>query len=100
MQKFLALPRYPFNRLIIEDAPEHAGVYGLFEGEELIYLGVGHSIRDCLRRHQDGALGECTMNATRYTWEITVWPAFRESEILAGFQQQIGVVPRCQGKAV
>jgi hypothetical protein len=40
------------------------------------------------------------MNATRYTWEITVWPAFRESEILAGFQQQIGVVPRCQGKAV
>ena len=99
MQKFLALPRYPFNRIIIEDAPEQSGIYGLFEGDELIYIGAADSIRDCLRRHQDGALGVCTLKATRYTWEISVWPAFRESEVLSAFQERIGVGPRCQGKA-
>ena len=99
MEKFLKLPRYPFTRAMLEHAPEQSGVYGLFDGAELVYVGKSASIRAALLLHQDGAAGECTMRATAYTWEITIWPAARETEILARFHQSHRRDPRCQGKA-
>jgi hypothetical protein len=39
MEKLLKLPRYPFTRAMIEYAPDTHGVYGLFEGEAMIYIG-------------------------------------------------------------
>lgn len=104
MQAFLALPRYPFNRAAIEFAPEEAGIFGLFDGKELVYIGRAtdredHSIRALLLRHQDGAMGDCTMKATQYTWEITVWgAAARETELLARHFQSTHREPRCQSK--
>jgi len=104
MQAFLALPRYPFTRAAIEFAPEEAGVFGLFDGSELIYIGRAmdreqQSIRALLLRHQDGANGECTMRASHYTWEITVWGgAARETELLARHFQSYRNEPRCQSK--
>jgi hypothetical protein len=102
MEKFLQLPRYAFSRRMIEHAPEEPGVYGLFEGLELIYVGRAsdreHAIRACLLAHQDGALGECTMRATTYTWEISLWPVQRESEVLAAFAERYRRAPRCQKK--
>ena len=101
MQAFLALPRYPFTRAAIEFAPEEAGIFGLFDGKELIYIGraenrVAHNIRALLLRHQDGAMGECTMKATHYTWEITIWgAAARETELLARHFQTHQREPRC-----
>ncbi len=101
MEQFLKLPRYAFTRAAIEHAPEETGVYALFDGEEIIYLGRAstreRSIRRCLLEHQDGARGACTMKATRYTWEISVWPAARETELLARFFREHRREPRCQG---
>src|SRR3954469_14760396 len=101
MLAFLALPRYPFTRGAIEFAPEEPGIFGLFDGTELIYVGRAEdrhdrSIRALLIRHQDGAFGECTMKATHYTWEISIWPAARETELLARFFQEHARDPRCQ----
>jgi len=101
MQAFLGLPRYPFTRAAIEFAPEESGIFGLFDGNELIYLGradnrAEHSIRALLLKHQDGVFGTCTMKATHYTWEITVWGAtLREKELLARHFQANHSEPRC-----
>lgn len=100
MNRFLSLPRLAFNPEYVAQAPQEPGVYGLFEGSELIYVGSAssdHSIRDCLRRHLDG---ECTKVATHYACEVTPRASALETEILAGFKQLIGRAPRCQQKGV
>jgi hypothetical protein len=101
MQQFLALPRYPFTRAAIEFAPEEPGVFGLFDGQELVYIGRAdnrhdHSLRAVLLRNQDGALGECTMSASYYTWEIVLLgTTARETELLARYFQAHHRQPRC-----
>ena len=100
MDSFLALPRYPFTRSAIEHAPEEGGIYGLFEATEFIYIGTTFdSIRACLLRHQDGAHGECTMAATAFAWEATLWPRARAAEVLARYHESQRRAPRCQAKA-
>jgi hypothetical protein len=84
---------------MIEYAPETAGVYGLLEGEDIIYIGKavgGMTIKTSLLLHQDGSFGDCTMKATAYTWEITRWPNARETELLAAFFRAHDRDPRCQ----
>ena len=103
MDKFLLLPRYPYKAAIIDLAPEESGIYGLFDGFELIYIGVanrdmGQSIRACLLRHQHGTLGNCTINATSYSWEISYQPKERQTEVLEHHVQANGSDPRCQQK--
>ena len=103
MEKFSRLPRYPFTHAMVEHAPDGYGVYGLFEGDELIYVGRatrGMSIKACLAMHLDGVLGVCTTKATRYAWELNLWPGARENELLGGFAKTYGREPRCQGKTV
>ena len=101
MDKFFSLPRYNFNRRMLDNAPDEFGVYALFYGEELVYVGAaqGTSIKACLILHQDGALGECTMKATKYTWEITRHASLRCAEILADAFKRLGHDPICQDKA-
>ena len=101
MQSFLARTRYPFNRRMLEGAPDELGVYGLFQEDELIYVGAAHggmTIRTCLLLHQDGALGACTMKATAYAWELSRQPSARSTEILAEYLRLRRKDPRCQGK--
>jgi hypothetical protein len=102
MEGFLSLRRYPFTGAMLEYAPEEKGVYGLFDGDELIYLGATSgevSIKACLLLHQVGTPATCTRKATTYTWEITLWPRRREMEIMAWFRKETGRAPRCQGAA-
>jgi hypothetical protein len=99
LDRFLALPRYPFTRAIIENAPEESGLYGLFDGDDFIFLGktgAMASIKSCLLWHLVGAGGECTAKAKTYTWELSFSPAARELEILARYVQTLGRKPRCQ----
>ena len=87
---------------MLEHAPDEPGVYGLFDGYELIYIGKtvgGASIKACLLAHEDSANKIGDLKATAYTWEITLSPAAREAEILARFREGNGRAPRCQGKA-
>jgi hypothetical protein len=102
MQSFLARSRYPFSRRMLEGAPDELGVYGLFQDDELIYVGAAHgsmTIRTCLLLHQDGALGACTMKATAYSWELSRAPGTRSAEILTEYLRLTRKNPRCQGKA-
>ena len=102
MHDFLARSRYPFTRRMLEGAPEEFGVYGLFQDDELIYVGAAHggmTIRTCLLLHQDGALGACTMKASAYAWELSRSPGARSAEILAEYLRHARKEPRCQGKA-
>jgi hypothetical protein len=99
MKRFLKLPRFSFTRAMIEYAPETHGVYGMFEGEGIIYIGKAvdrMTIKTCLLLHQDGSFGDCTMKATACAWEITSWPSARETELLAAFFKAHNHDPRCQ----
>jgi len=104
LQDFFALPRYPFTAAAVSHAPEEGGIYGLFVSGELIYIGSasgapGQGIRDFLKRHLDGAHGDCTRTATQYTWEISLYWATREMQVLAQFRQRHRGKPRCQRAA-
>ena len=94
------MKRYPFTRPIIEHAPhDEGGVYVLWDGEEVIYIGRtggAHKLRACLLEHLDGARGGCTKAATHYSWEITLWDSARETELLALFTRENRRDPRCQ----
>jgi hypothetical protein len=79
--------RWAFTRATVEHAPDDRGIHILWDGEEVIYIGGarGETIRSALLRHLEGGCGDCTMRATHYSWEITIWPAARESELLSEF---------------
>lgn len=100
MDRFLALPRYTFLPASIRSAPQWEGVYGLFERDELIFIGATGSLRrtlrECLASHSEGEHSECTRKATRYTWEIAALPETRESDLLAQFGERHRRKPRCQ----
>ncbi len=101
MDDFFSLPRYSFATAAIKNAPEHPGVYGLFVGAELVYVGhadgPGNTIRACLTRHFDGLHGDCTMNATRYVWEASSSPFERAIALLRQFRERHGRDPRGHG---
>jgi hypothetical protein len=97
----LVFKRWPFNRVTVEYAPDDRGIHILWDADEVIYVGGSHgeSIRSALLRHLEGGCGDCTMRATHYSWEITIWPAAREAELLAAFAAKYQRPPRCHPKA-
>ncbi len=96
------MKRYPFTRAVIEYAPSDvSGVYVLWDADEVIYVGRTGSatnIRSCLLEHLEGTRGKCTIHATHYSWEITLWDSARETELLALFSRENRRDPRCQQK--
>ena len=89
--------RYRFTQLVIAGAPDAAGVYALWDGEELIYYGRAlgpATIRSRLMDHHHGRVDEQTRRATHYGWEIVKDPAARELELLAEHQRVFGRPPR------
>jgi hypothetical protein len=90
--------RYRFTRIVIAGAPEDAGVFTLWDGEELMYYGRsdgGSTIRSRLLDHYyEGA-----NRPTHYSWEICKDPAAREAELLKEHQLKFGRVPRNNSKA-
>jgi hypothetical protein len=90
--------RWQFVRAIVEHAPDDAGVYVLWHGPELVYIGRashGQTIRSCLLAHKNGERGACTARASHYSWEISSWPSARETELLSQFHRQYQRGPRC-----
>ena len=93
--------KWTFNQTNIEHAPDNPGVFLLWEGDEVIYVGHARdTIKAMLIRHLEGAFGGCTKSSTHYSWEITLWPAARETQLLAEFAKQYQRDPRCQQKKV
>jgi hypothetical protein len=84
--------RYKFTRTVLQGAPEEAGVYALWDGDELIYygraMGAGTTIRSRLIAHLDET------RATHYSWEVCPDPATREAELLRDYRRLYGRAPR------
>jgi hypothetical protein len=90
-------PKYSLTRAMVSGAPEDAGVFALWEGDELIYVGrasAGATIRQRLEEHLEQRF-ECTTRASHYSWELSLRPAERELEILRDFNRQLGRLPKC-----
>lgn len=94
------LHRYRFVRNILQYAPhEEGGVYLLWQGGEVIYIGrtgAGQNLRQCLLDHQSGALGPCTAAATHYSWEVTAEAVERYLDLLSYVMHEYRRPPRCQ----
>jgi len=89
--------RYRFARLVLLGAPDDAGVYSLWDGEEIIYYGraAGGSsgtIRARLLDHLNGKADPAT--ATHYSWELCADPITREADLLRRFRELFGHLPR------
>lgn len=95
----IALPerRYRFARLVIAGAPEDAGVYTLWEYDEIVYYGRADgssTIRSRLAEHLRAGL-----RATHYAWELCRDPATREAELLREHERAHGRLPRLNAAA-
>jgi len=86
--------RYPFVPRMVEGAPDDSGVYILYRGSRVLYIGRADSIQARLREHLDGAVCECSRRATHYSWEIVLQPRLRELELLQE-QRAAGGLPPC-----
>jgi len=88
--------RYRFTRIVLLGAPADAGVYALWDDEELVYygraMGGEMTIRSRLLDHLEGRLA--AGSATHYSWELCADPAAREAELRAEYQRLFGRPPR------
>ena len=91
--------RYPFTRKMLDGAPKDMGVYALWRGPQLIYvgraLGGASTISSCLDEHMSGNRCDCSRQATHYSWEIVLQPMVRELELLQEQKAAAGELPPC-----
>jgi hypothetical protein len=87
--------RFRFTRIVIAGSPDEAGVYTLWNGEEVIYYGRAERIRSRLL----DLYYEDKHRATHYSWEVCADPAAREGELLAEYARTFGTLPRDNAKA-
>jgi len=86
--------RYRFTRIVIAGAPNEAGVYALWEGEEVIYYGRAEGGNATVRsRPLDHYYGD-RHRATHYSWEVCEDPRARELELLGEHERAFGRLPR------
>ena len=95
--------KYEFTLQNLNKAPDKAGVYALFDGNEIIYYGRAQggdvTIRSRLKDHKSGREGSCTSNASHYMREVTSSPVKREQELLEEYKQtHNGKLPRCNDR--
>lgn len=89
----------PFHAASVAEAPEAPGVYLLYRGHRLIYIGLaaaGAGMRQCLRRHLRGDGGPCTRGATEFDYEISDDPVELYRHYLAVYVDATGgLLPDC-----
>jgi hypothetical protein len=90
---------YTFSDENLSNAPDVAGVYALYSGDGLIYIGRAQggstTIRSRLKDHKAGRDGRCTQSADSYKRETCSNPALRERELLQEYKNTYGKLPRC-----
>jgi excinuclease UvrABC nuclease subunit len=91
--------KYLFSKDNVDKAPDEHGVYELYDGDELIYIGraagTGVTIRTRLQAHRRGDEGRCTQRATHYRREVNSRPIGREAELIREYVTRYGRLPRC-----
>lgn len=83
----------------LDKAPDSGGVYALYRGSTLIYIGRSKgettTIRSRLKDHKAGREGPCTQSADGYRREPCTNPVTRERELLQEYQNAYSKLPRC-----
>lgn len=85
-----------FKRLTtsnVDKAPRKAGVYALYAGRTLVYLGHASGRADTLRSRLRTHLGAVNAGATRYKREVCEEPEARCKALLAEHVAANGVLP-------
>lgn len=89
----------PLDAQSVAAAPASPGVYLLYRGHRLIYIGLadaGSTIRQCLRHHLRGDGGLCTQAATEFDYETSADPAPLYRHYLAVYVHTTGgLLPEC-----
>ena len=89
----------PFDARAIAQAPALAGVYLLYRGHRLIYLGLaarGATIRQCLDEHLRGERGPGTAAATEFDYETSAWARGLYRHYMATYMGATGgLMPEC-----
>jgi hypothetical protein len=96
----IAAQRHRFTTWQISGAPPTAGVYVLWERDELIYIGATRgdaTIRSMLQDHY--ARRTRPHDASHFSWAPSRDPAGREAELLAEFRLANARLPRCNERA-
>lgn len=90
--------QYAFHPDNLSKAPTKAGVYGLYQGPELVYIGRAKgpnvTIRSRLQDHYAGREGSGTQQATSYVRIVTTSPVTTEKKLLKAHEQKFGRLPR------
>lgn len=91
--------RVPFEARNVAAAPAAGGVYLLYRGHRLIYIGLaaaGATIRERLHQHLRGDDGPCTRSATEFDYESSAEPiALYRHYLAVYFDATGGLLPDC-----
>ena len=90
--------KYAFTQENVDKSPTDEGVYALYDGNEVIYIGKGdgvNGIRARLQAHKRGDEGKCTQEASHYRREVCSNSQSRERAELQEYQRNNGRLPRC-----
>ena len=98
MSDFTIGTRLPFTRPMINMEPNEPGVYVLFDGDEVIYIGKHQNLKTRLQQHHRGDAGPCTQKATHYCIEPNDDPEGREDELLGNYEDEYDELPRCNDR--
>ena len=82
---------YNFGKGNIDKAPCEQGVYVLYCGSPIIYIGtsgVNSTIQSCLTAHHLGDEGSCSTKATTYRREVTETADLRADELIQEYKKQ------------
>ena len=88
----LGRSRWPFRETLVLDAPEHAGLYALWDEERIIELGIAPGGDDTIRSRLLALLQRCGEGGrapSHYSWEITSRPSERLRQVLPALQPAI-----------
>jgi hypothetical protein len=88
-----SLPRQPFSAWRIAGVPAALGVYLLWQGNEVIYIGRAmRSLRERLMEHYTRHARP--WDATHFAWQPCARPAEREADLLREVLAALGRLPR------
>ena len=87
------LPRHPFSAWHIAGLPRSLGVYLLWQGNEVVYIGRAmQSLRERLMDHYTRQAKP--WDASHFGWEFCERPVEREAELLRAARAAYGRLPR------
>ena len=88
----------PFDDWNIDRTLKTDGVYALYEGRKILYLGAakgGEGIKGKLISHKNNLEDECIARATHFRYEHRNEPDSRLLELLNEHKEAYGFLPKC-----